>query len=451
MTVYVPESHASENCPSLATSRGFFAAAVVFVVMGSAVILRQGWILTRLDWISAILASGAFAYSFWLADPVPMTDEGRKRNEMLSQFAVFVVFLAFYAITAGSDTSPFDAHVRQAVALVHGHSYIDAPVFIEHAHFEGHDYQLHPPMPSFLLMPFAAIWGMNTNQTMFSIVLGAICVALAWRLLGKFPIDLNARIWLTPFFGAGTIIWHEATTGGSWELTMVVAVLFTILALDEIFGQARGALVGLWAACAALSRYDLAFVWPIYVLLIWLKRRSIADVTWMMPGFIMAGLVYLTLNLVRYHSLFDRGAFLFEPNQTHFFGVRNIPGNIAILLFSAPAVDGTFPYFHPTIGGQSILLTSPAFILALRPSFRRLTTTLIGIGALVGMTPVMLFFGSGASQFGARHFVQIYPFLLVLLAMGVPRRVDQLTRILIGVSIFFIGFGVWHIRVIGFG
>ncbi len=42
---------------------------------------------------------------------------------------------------------------------------------------------------------------------------------------------------------------------------------------------------------------------------------------------------------------------------------------------------------------------------------------LMGLAALIGMTPVMLFFGSGASQFGARHFVQIYPFLLVLLAM----------------------------------
>jgi hypothetical protein len=110
-----------------------------------------------------------------------------------------------------------------------------------------------------------------------------------------------------------------------------------------------------------------------------------------------------------------------------------------------------FPFFHPTIGGQSILLTSPAFILALRPSFRRLTPVLIGLAALIGMTPVMLFFGSGASQFGARHFVQIYPFLLVLLAMGVPRRVDQLTRILIGASILFVGYGIWHIRVFGFG
>jgi len=438
--------------PNLATSRGFLAAAVVFAVLGFAVILQRGWMLTRIDWISAILASAMFAYSYWMTDSQRLVAETVvKRDEIFSQLAVFAAFLVLYAITAGSDTSPFDAHVRQAVALVHGHVYIDAPNFIEHAHFAGHDYQLHPPMPSFLLMPFAAIWGMDTNQTMFSIVLGAICVALAWRMFGKFPIDVNARIWLTAFFGIGTIIWFEATSGGSWELTMVVAVLFTLLALDEVFGDARGALIGLWAACAALSRYDLAFVWPIYVLLVFIKRYSVTDVIKMAPGFMMAVIVYLTLNEVRYHSMFDQGAFLFVPPGTQFFGIKFIPGNIAILMFSAPAVDERFPYFHPTIGGQSILLTSPAFILALRPSFRRLTPVLIGLAALIGMTPVMLFFGSGASQFGARHFVQIYPFLLVLMAMGVPRRLDQLTRILIGASILFVVFGIWHIRVFGFG
>ena len=438
-------------CPSLKTSREFFAAAVVIIVVGYAVILRQGWTLTRIDAIAGILAVVLWEYSFWLADPVPMTDALIKRDERLSQFAVFVMFLALYGITAGSDFSQYNAHVRQAFALIHGHTYFDAPYYIEHAHFEGHDYQLHPPMPSFMLMPFVTIWGMQTNQTIFSLVLGAIDVALAWRLLGKFPIDVNARIWLTTFFGTGTTIFYESISGGSWEVTMVAAVFFTLLALDEIFGQTRGALVGLWAACAALSRYDLAFVWPIFVVMVWFKRDSVVDVFKMAPGFILAALVYITLNEVRYHSIFDRGISLFVTPGTQLFGMRFIPDNLAVLFFSAPAVDDKFPYFHPTIGGQSILLTSPAFLLALRPSFRRLVPALLGIGALIGMTPAMFYFGNGASQFGARHFVQVYPFLLALMAMGIPRRVDQLTRILICASIFFITFGIWHIRVFGFG
>jgi hypothetical protein len=440
----------AEVRPTAGTARGFLAGAAIFAIIGFGVILERKWSLTWIDWISVILACAALAFTFWMTDSERLVAEASApRDELFSQFAVFAAFLVLYAITAGSDTSPFDVHVRQAVAFIHGHTYIDAPNFIEHAHFEGKDYQLHPPMPAFLLMPFAAIWGMNTNQTVFSIVLGALDVAVAWRMLGKFPIDLNARIWLTGFFGAGTIIWFESTSGGSWELTMVVAVLFTLLALDEILGECRPLLVGLWAGCAALSRYDLGFVWLIYVVMVFLRRKDLMDVMKLAPGFMLTVIVYFTFNEVRYHNMFDQGAFLFVPPGTQFFGFRYIPNNIAILMFSAPAVDERFPYFHPTIGGQSILLTSPAFILALRPSFRRLEVVLLALAALIGMTPSLLFFGSGASQFGARHYVQIYPFLLALVAMGLPRRADQLTKILIVASIFLVGYGIWHIRVFG--
>src|SRR5216684_9134049 len=89
--------------PTLTTSREFFAVAVIIVVVGYAVILKHGWVLTRIDIISGIVALGALAYSFRIADPAPMTDEALKRDELLSQAAVFVLFLAFYSITAGSD------------------------------------------------------------------------------------------------------------------------------------------------------------------------------------------------------------------------------------------------------------------------------------------------------------------------------------------------------------
>src|SRR5580704_863072 len=109
--------------PTLATSRQFFAAAVAIVVVGYAVILEHGWVLTRIDWVSLIVAVGALAYSYSLPDSERfIAEKVARRDELLSQFAVFVLFLAFYSITAGSDTNPFNAHVRQAFAFVHGHT-----------------------------------------------------------------------------------------------------------------------------------------------------------------------------------------------------------------------------------------------------------------------------------------------------------------------------------------
>jgi hypothetical protein len=378
-----------------------------------------------------------------------MTDAAIKRDELHSQFAVFVVFLVVYAITAGSDTSPFNAHVRQAVALVHGHTYIDAPNFIEHAQVGPYSYQLHPLLPSLLLIPFVAIWGMNTNQTIFSIVFGALDVALAWRLLGRLRLTVNARTWLTVFFGAGTIVWYETVHGSSWAVSMVVAIAATLIALDETFGKARPANVGIFAALAALARYDLAFVWPIYLALLYMRGRSIRELTWFIPGCVAVAVVYVTFNEIRYQSLFDRGVFIFVPGEPHLFGWKYFPVNFYTLFFMAPRSDDTFPYIHPSFAGQALILTSPAFILALRPSFRRIQTALVGMAALIAMTPSLFYFTNGFAQYGTRHYLHTFPFLLLLMAFGVHRRVDQLTRILIAISILMIAFGVWHERFYG--
>ncbi len=56
---------------------------------------------------------------------------------------------------------------------------------------------------------------------------------------------------------------------------------------------------------------------------------------------------------------------------------------------------------------------------------------------------------NGFSQFGTRHYLHAFPFMLVLMALGVSRRLDQLARILILSSILLIAFGVWYVRVYG--
>ena len=442
--------HSGANRPTLTTSRRILALAVVFLLVGYALILKQGWILTRIDWISLILAIGALAYSYSLPDSDRfIAEKVANRDELFSQFAVFVLFLVFYSITAGSDTSPYNAHVRQAFALIHGHTYIDAPNYIEHAQVGPFSYQLHPMLPAMLLMPFTAIWGMDTNQTYFSILFGALDVALAWRLLGRFHLTVNARMWLTVFFGAGTIVWYETVHGTSWGVSMVVAIAMTLVALDETFGEGRPAIVGTFAALAALARYDLAFVWPIYLALLFTRGHDIRELTWFIPGCIAIGVIYVFFNAVRYHSPFDRGVFIFAPPGSHLFGLEHFAGNFYTLAFMSTRLDDTFPYIHPTFGGQALILTSPAFILALRPSFLRIRNALVGIAALIAMTPSLFYFTNGFAQYGTRHYLHTFPFLLLLMAFGVHRRADQLTRILIAASVLMIAFGVWHERFYG--
>src|SRR5271154_6295216 len=220
---------ANESVERVSVARNFFIFAFLAVAVGAPLIYhyegRQSRILV---WSVGFAALVGWVRSFMVSKRVnlPLEDGGLTERflENWGALAVLVAFLALYSTTMSAPT-PFNAHVLQAYSFLHGHAWIDLPnCCIEHAPYNGRYYQIHPPLPAILLLPFVAIWGNDTNQTIASVTIAALGVALAWLMLGRMKLTINARVWLTIFFGAGTILWHEAADGGSWELTMVVAV-----------------------------------------------------------------------------------------------------------------------------------------------------------------------------------------------------------------------------------
>jgi hypothetical protein len=434
-------------------SLAFFVAALMLVALDQ---LYWAFYWQTPNYLSVIAALGAlegliYTISSQPAVAVSPPDGAAARSsERWSVFAAFVAFLAFYSVTGSIERSPYDAHVRQALSFLHLHTDIERSPGIEQVVFAGRYFQLHPPLPAFLLMPFVAIWGMDTNQTAFSLVAGSIDAALAWWLLGRLRLSVSARVWLTLFFGAGTVMWFETLNGGSWDVSQIVAVGFTLAALGEVFGDARPGVIGLLAGLSALARNDLALDFPIFVGLYYVQKRNWREMLWFGPGFALAGVIYVALNEARFHSVFDLGQFLYTPNIPT-FAMAFLPQNLDTLLFMQPKINIRFPYIHPSPSGQALTFTSPAFVLALRASLANVTPLLLLIGALLAMGPSLFFNNNGGAQFGTRHYIHSFPFLLVLMAKGLPGYVDQLTKILILASVGFIGLGVFHLRLWGFG
>ena len=372
-------------------------------------------------------------------------------------FAVGILFLGFYAATTSPPT-PYNEHVRLAWALLHGHTWVEAPGYMEHVVVGGRSYILHPPLAAILALPAVAIWGEAANQTAVAVVLGAISIALWWRLMGRLGLDVSAKVWLTLFFGLGTTLWYEATLGSSWDFALLASVPFTLAALGEVFGEARPSVVGVLAALAALARYDLVMAWPMYVLMLAARGRPLRELGWMLPGFAGAALVYVAYNEVRFGTPNDLALWLWYGQDKYRFSrpggpfaLRDLPFNLYTLLFMAPGYSDKFPWIHPEFMGQALILTSPAFVLALRPSFLKPIPALVLAAAILSSGPSLLVYASGFAQLGPRYYVQVYPFLLTLIALGVPRKLDQLTKILIVVSIVFVVFFTWQVRWYGWG
>ncbi|MHB8381553.1 MAG: hypothetical protein ACYDC3_04325 [Candidatus Binataceae bacterium] len=447
------DRNAARDAELYSTARGFLIFAIASIVVFAPNFLSQDRTWNYLIYMAAVLALAGFAIIRGAERGSGGAALARFRALLSAQEcvggAVFIAFLAFYAVTM-YPPSPFNEQVRQAVALVHGHTYIDAPQsFLEHVQIGQYSYALHPPLPAIMLMPFAAIWGMNTNQTEFSVVVGAVATALAWIMLGRLRLSLNPRVWLTVFFGIGNVLWYETTLGTTWALPMNTSVVFTMLALIELFGEARPLWVGIWAAIATLGRYDLALAAPVYAILLLAKGRTIPEILEMIPGYLAVGVIFIGLNEARFGSFFDQGVMLTGPKGAPVFSPRYLPGNLYTVLFMAPTVNSNFPYIHPVFSGQAIALTSPAFVLAFRASFKRLTVAMMWLAAVLVSIPSLLCYANGFAQFGTRHYIPAFPFLLVMMAIGMPRRTDQLTKILICASIFLVGFGIWQIHIWG--
>jgi hypothetical protein len=441
--------------PDARTAQGFFVLAIVSALVLAPRFLTQDRTSNFLIYFATAIALGGLWVTRRARRGASASFSRRIHaalsNEQWNTLAVFAAFLALYGATM-FEPSPYNEQVRQAFAFVHGHTYIDAPQsFIEHAQIGPYSYAIHPPLPAIVLMPFTAIWGMDTNQTEFSVVIGAIDVALAWILLGQLKVNPNPRVWLTLFFGMGNILWYESVIGTTWALPMNFALLFELASLIELFGEARPLWLGIYAALTALARYDLALAAPVYAIVAMARGRKLTEMFAMVPPFLVAGAMFIGFNEVRYHTMFDVGILKVARDQGYSgaFGIKYLPGNLFTLLFMAPTVNGTFPYIHPVFSGQALILTSPAFVLALRPSFKRLTVSMMGLGAVLVALPALFHFTNGFAQFGTRLYLPTFPFLFVMMAIGMRRRTDQLSKILISVSIFLIAFGVWHIHVWG--
>lgn len=423
---------------------GFSVFAIAIVLADAVFLERYG---SFPNWPTFMAGAIAWALLVWPATLKKQLAQDSAAIERWCGWAVFAAFLALYAVSSFPSTY-YNEQLRQAVALLHGHTYIDAPpTFLEAAQIGPYRYALHPPLPAILMMPVAAVWGMTTNQTMWSLLIGAIDAALAWRLLRRFRLSLSSRVWLTIFFGAGTILWSETIYGNTWSMPETCSVMFTLAALDEAFGPARPFRLGIYAGLAALSRYELAIAAATYAILAMRRGRRMRDLCWMIPGFAAVGVVFVALNEARFGSFFDQGVMLTGPKDGA-FGLRYLMGNIATVFFMAPDIDEKFPYFHPNYRGQALTFTSPAFVLALKANLARIEPLLMLLTALLVSIPSLLCYANGFEQFGTRHYLQVFPFLLVLMAMSM-RRPDRLTRILIIASIMFISFGVVYVRIWG--
>lgn len=386
-----------------------------------------------------------------------MTETARQRRQTSLSRALLPIAVSVYvAIVFGAIALQW-SHERWdyyflAEAFISGRTWVEpiAPKFADTIVVGDRAYVPFPPFPAVVLMPLVWIFGVGALlpwEQAINVTLAATSVGLWWVLLGRVErLSRSVRMWLTVLFALSTPLWWITARGGPWHFAQLLATLFSLLGLMETFGRRRPWALGIIAAVSFLTRPTLLFALPFYVFVAVRGRSRLpkpglehlgrAAVT-VMPVLVAVALSF-GYNAVRFGSPLESGYSLATlppelagTRDYGLFSLAYLQRNLNLLLFALPVFGGSPWPAHPSGFGLSVLITSPALVLAVFADYgRRMNVALAATAAFV-LIPSLLYYGGGWFQLGFRYFLDSIPFVMLLVASGAARRFGWPWKVLI--------------------
>ncbi len=355
-----------------------------------------------------------------------------------SAFFFVLTFLLYWFL--GPKDTIFINHINQANSFLHGRldlvpelsGYITEPAIKD-----DKLYLQHPLGPAILLVPWVAVFGLDTNQTLVSVLAGAITAPVIFAITRRFTESLTTQIWLTVLFLFGTIFWFTASNGGVWFFSHTVAMLFLFLAIYVTLTSRNPFLIGLFLGAAYLSRQSMILAFPFFLIMLsgdWLlkdsgqsllKRVSIKPLAQLASGAGIFLLISFVLNYLRFSNPLESGysfseqvhqeelAWLFNRGVLH---ITYIPRHIPVFFEGLPIFRSEGPYILPSWAGMAIWGTTPVFLYGLFVGIRDRRVIAIGGFLLFAAIAIIISRGvAGAFDLGWEDFdfildVHLLPF-----------------------------------------
>jgi hypothetical protein len=354
--------------------------------------------------------------------------------------------------------SKFPYYNYLADAFLHGQPHLR--LIPEQIHdlvfFEGRYYLYWPPFPAVLIVPGVLLAGTHFSDIFFTLLLGAINVALIAHLFrlanrrGLLQLTGYQRAWLVLFFALGTVHLTLAPYGRIWYTGQIVS--FTCIALAYLAalglkGRLAFLFTGLALAGAMLTRNHTFFagLWPVYFLLrehrsLGLKRLLLLSLAGLLPLATAAASI-AGYNWLRFGDPFEIGLdyhlmaqpFIRDYQLYGPFSFHYLPQNFYYQYLAYP-----FPLTQESFNGGSLFLLSPVF-LGVFWSFggkkARKNAFALSSTILLVSVPILLLMGTGWVQFGPRYSLDFTVPLLLLTSIGVSSWPVKRLAFLVVISI----------------
>jgi len=320
---------------------------------------------------------------------------------------------------------------------------------------DGRHYQamsLLPTVPYLPLVPFEFLWPFS--RWIVSAAIGITAGWLALPVARRYGPGGSATWWLASLGAFGTLLFTLTIEGNFYYLAHLEAVLLTFLLLIEWHDRRRAWAIAMLIGLAALARPTLILAAVPFGLALLAESkdrvRTAVALAWPLVG---ALAVTAAWDFVRFGSPTETGyaiAWIEGPlsrlRDQGLFSIVHVPTNVALFLGGGFSVREAFPWMEPSSLGHSILLTTPAVLIAFAASLRDRLNQLLWASVILTAIPVFLYYGGGgASTYGYRYAMDFVPFLFALVAIALKDRFGNLEKVLIGLSVAFVCYGyIWQ-------
>lgn len=329
----------------------------------------------------------------------------------------------------------------------------------DYVDFYAKQYLYFGPFPSMVFIPFVFIWGLNVPQVLLGIFSSILIFWACMKIASYFKFDISDQIWL----GLASVFANVAyllsiTNITAWQV-QIFGVALVSLALVEFYGQKRYWLIGLFIACAGMTRFTLYasvifFLWEISR-----EKNKIRTMAILLLPIIMSLVCLGIYNYKRFRSFIETGyqynvalkQYPMAQNAAHgFANITHIPANVYAYVLMGPEIitkEGggfilKYPFIRINPWGLSFILTSP-YMIFLLANFKKSAYTFAALATIFFLIiPAMMYFGIGYIQSGYRYALDwfLFSYLLLLPSLGKPLKRRHKVAITAGI-IFNIFYG----------
>lgn len=310
-----------------------------------------------------------------------------KPDNLLDYVMVILCLLAgllvFYSFTGfwPNKENPYNTFALQAESWLKGRLDLGQNyTSLELAIYNGKYYCSFPPFVSYVLLPFALIFGSKTPDhwlvLVSFLVAGVYCVKLYKLVRGNTNHALFFAVFL--LLGCNTI--YCSVNGWVWFIAQNFAFTLSLMAIYYALKGKLGFSLSFLACAFGCRPFQIVYV-PLLLMLfisVWKKKISINDTEGRKPLFLLflkdnwkcciipslIGISYMLLNYARFGNVFEFGhnylpEFMESPNGQ--FSTSYILNNLKSLFRLPTASADKGPLSFYLFDGMSIWLVSPIY------------------------------------------------------------------------------------------